>query len=167
MKKIKMNAYDFQHETNTILCGKTFMKNASRYGTPEYNEFVGIRRDFPNYRIEIIEPKKAEAKMSMKGLTREFMEHHIITRFGEGSNEHKAFLNEMRMSNAYPNPYMYMRKWFVEKYPNWDGKEDKRKEVRARKAMEKIERAKENIVRIEEAIAKVNESPAAQIKKLG
>lgn len=105
--KIKMNAHYVNYETSTIFCGKTFMKNASKYGTPEYNEFVGIRRDYPNFKITVVEPKKAEGKMSLKGLTREFMEHHIITRFGEGSDEHKDFLNQMRMSNAYTNPYLY------------------------------------------------------------
>ena len=167
MKMIKMNACEANHENNTILCGKTFMKKASKYGTAEYNEFVGMKRDFPTYKVVVVEPKKAEGKMSLKGLTREFMEHHIITRFGEGSDEHKDFLNQMRMSNAYTNPYMYMRKWFVNKYPNWDGKENERKEIRARKAAAKVERAKASIVRIDEAIAKANQASITPLENVG
>lgn len=151
MKKIKMNACEVNIKNNTIVCGKTFMKNASQYGTPEYNALVGMRRDYPDFKIDVVEPKKAEGKMSMKGLTREFMEVHIVKLYGENSKEHEEFLNQKRMSEGYPNHYMYMRKWFVKKYPNWDGKEDKRKEVRARKAAAKVERAKENITSIEEA----------------
>ena len=60
-------------------------------------------------------------------------------------------MNQKKMSEGYTNSYMYMRNWFTKKYPNWDGKEEKRQEIRARKAAAKIERAKENIVRIEEA----------------
>ena len=87
MKKIKMNACEVNIKNNTIVCGKTFMKNASKYGTPEYNDFVGMKRDYPDYKIVVIEPKKAEGKMSMKGLTREFMEVHIVKVYGEKSKE--------------------------------------------------------------------------------
>ena len=91
---------------STILCGKTFMKNASIFGTDEYNAFVGMKRDFPNYKVVVVEPKKAEAKMTFKGLTREFMEHHIVTLFGEGSDEHKEFQNQTRISESYPKPLL-------------------------------------------------------------
>lgn len=158
MKKIKMNACEVNIKNNTIVCGKTFMKNASKYGTAEYNEFVGMKRDFPTYKVVVVEPKKAEGKMSMKGLTREFMELHIVKLYGENSKEHENFLNQKRMSEGYPNSYMYMRNWFVKEYPNWDGKEEKRKEVRARKAAAKVERAKENIAKIEEASATVKKA---------
>ena len=143
MKKIKMNACEANHENNTIVCGKTFMKNASKYGTAEYNAFVGMKRDFPTYKVVVVEPKKAEAKMTFKGLTREFMEHHIVTLFGEGSDEHKEFQNQTRMSEGYPNHYMYMRQWFAKAYPNWDNKEAKRQEIRAKKAAARFELAKE------------------------
>ena len=141
MKKIKMNACEANHENNTILCGKTFMKKASKYGTAEYNEFVGMKRDFPTYKVVVVEPKKAEAKMSTKGLTREFMEVHITKVYGEGSKQHEEFKNLLKMSEGYQNPYMYMRRWFVKEDPNWDGKEAKRQELRAKKAAAKIERA--------------------------
>lgn len=153
MKNIKMNEHHVDYKNKVIYCGKAFMKNASKYGTPEYNALVGMKRDFPDFKVDVVEPKKAEAKMSMKGLTREFMEVHIVKVYGENSKEHGEFLNQKRMSEGYTNPYMYMRNWFTKKYPNWDGKEEKRKEVRARKAAAKIERANENIVKIEEAAA--------------
>lgn len=167
MKNIKMNEHFVNHEDNTILCGKTFMRNASKYGTAEYNVFVGMKRDFPNYKVVVIEPKKAEGKMSLRGLTRERMELYITTHFGEGSNEYKDFLNQMRMSNAYTNPYMYMRKWFVKEYPDWDGKEKERQVIRARKAAARIDDARENIVKIDEAIAKANGATDAPLKKVG
>ena len=30
-----------------------------------------------------------------------------------------TYTQQKRLSKAYKNPYMYMRKWFVETYPNW------------------------------------------------
>ena len=164
--KIKMNEGKINHENNTIVCGKTFMKNASKYGTPEYNEFIGMKRDCPNYKVVVIGPRKAEAKMSTKGLTRERMELHITTRFGMNSDEHKEFLNQKRISETYTNPYMSMRKWFVEKYPNWDGKEAEREQLRQKKAMARIENAKNAIAKIDKTIAKAEEVSASPIKKV-
>ena len=148
-----MNESLIDTENNAIVCGKTFMKNASRYGTPEYNAFVGMKRDFPSYKVVVVEPKKAEAKMSTKGLTREFMEIHIATIFGTDSAEYMAFTNQMELSNAYRNPYMYMRRWFVKAYPDWDGKEVKRQEIRARKAAAKAMLVNESIDNDEKAAA--------------
>ena len=152
MKNIKMNAHEINHENNIIYCGKTFMKNASKYGTPEYNEFVGMKRDFPTYKVVIIEPKKAEAKMTFKGLTREFMEVHITRIYGEDSEQYQEFENQKKLSEAYTNPYMYLRRWFAKAYPNWDDKEEKRKELREKKANAKLERAKKDV----EMVAKTN-----------
>ena len=153
MKKIKMNACEANHIDNTIVCGKTFMKNASKYGTAEYNDFVGMKRDFPTYKVVVVEPRKAEARMSTKGLTREFMELHIRKVYGEGSEQHDEFKNMLKMSEGYQNPYMYMRRWFVKANPNWDGKEEKRQELRAKKATAKIERAEEAVDNQTEATA--------------
>ena len=32
---------------------------------------------------------------------------------------------------------MYLRKWFVEEYPNWDGKQEQREEARKKRNAEK------------------------------
>lgn len=139
--KIKMNEGKINHENNTIVCGKTFMKNASKYGTPEYNEFIGMKRDCPNYKVVVIEPKKAEAKMSMKGLTTKFMELYIIRHFGEGSQEYTDYLGMKNLCDDTKHSYMAMRNWFTTNYPDWDGKKAKRDEVKRKKDMEKHNQA--------------------------
>ena len=38
-------------KAHTIEMSKKYAVNASRFGTPEYNELQQVRRDYPNYRI--------------------------------------------------------------------------------------------------------------------
>ena len=130
--KTVMNGYDIDHVNRTLYFGKKFMKLANQYGTQEYNTFLGLIRDMPNYKIVIRETKKSETRMSTKGLTREFMELHIRTMKGEGSEEYKEFKNQLAYSEGQINPYMYLRKWFLENYPNWDGKQEQREEAKQR-----------------------------------
>ena len=128
--KTAMNSYDIDHVNRILYFGKKFMKLAKQYGTQEYNTFLGLIRDMPNYKIVIRETKKSETRMSTKGLTREFMELHIRTMKGEGSDEYTEFKNQLAYSEGQINPYMYLRKWFLENYPNWDGKQEQREEAR-------------------------------------
>ena len=153
MKNIKMNECKVNHEENTIFVGKSFMTKASQYGTDEYKILLNVKHDFPDYKVNIIGPKKAVDKMSTKGLTREFMEHHIVKRYGAESEQHKEFKKQKDLSEAYINPYMYMRKWFVKKYPDWDGKEEERQEARKKKEAMKIQCAEEATVEPKKAVA--------------
>ena len=145
MKKVR--GFEIRHIEEEIVCSKAFLRKASQFGTEEYQAFIGIRRDFPSYTIRILEPKKAEAKMSMKGLTREFMEYYIIEHIGKESQDYIDFIGLKKMAqddkgNYLPKTYMKMRKWFVEKYPNWDRNEGKRIETRKAKEEEKQKNAK-------------------------
>ena len=135
--KTPMNSYDIDHEARTLYFGKKFMKLAKQYGTQEYITFLGLIRDMPNYKIVIRETKKSEIRMSFKGLTREFMELHIRKTKGENSAEYTEFKNQLAYSEGQINPYMYLRKWFVKEYPDWDGKQEQREEVKKQRNAEK------------------------------
>jgi len=135
--KTAMNSYDIDHVNRILYFGKKFMKLAKQYGTQEYNTFLGLIRDMPNYKIVIRETKKSETRMSTKGLTREFMELHIRTIHGESSEQYKDFQKQLQFSEGQLNPFMYLRGWFLETYPNWDGKEEQRKAVKQQREAEK------------------------------
>ena len=135
--KTTLNGYEIDFPNRTFYFGKKFMKLAQQYGTKEYNTFLGMIRDLPDFKIVVREPKKSETRMSTKGLTREFMELHIRTMKGEGSEEYKEFKNQLAYSEGQINPYMYLRKWFLDNYPNWDGKEEQRKEAKKQRDAEK------------------------------
>ena len=142
--KTVMNGYDIDLENRTLYFGKKFMKLAKQYGTQEYNTFLGLIRDMPDFKIVIREQKKSETRMSVKGLTREFMERNIRTTYGAESPEYAEFKHQLQFSNGQINPFMYLRGWFIETYPDWDGKEEQRK---AAKQQREAEKARLQVVR--------------------
>ena len=55
--KTAMNGYDIDFSDRTIFFGKKFMKLAKQYGTQEYNTFLGLIRDMPDFKIVVREQK--------------------------------------------------------------------------------------------------------------
>jgi len=104
------------HKDNTIVLTKRFATAASKPGTKEFKELAKTRQMFPTYEVVARTASPSATRVSMKGLSYGFMEEHITLL-------HKAdlptYTQQKRLSKAYKNPYMYMRKWFVETYPNW------------------------------------------------
>ena len=135
--KTTMKGYEIDIFNRTIFFGSQFLKKAKIYNSAEYHIFLGLTRDLPDFKIVVREPKKSETRMSVKGLNREFMERHIRTMKGESSDEYTEFKNQLAYSEGQINPYMYLRKWFLENYPNWDGKEEQRKEAKKQRDAEK------------------------------
>lgn len=142
--KTVMNGYDIDYENRTLYFGKKFMKLAKQYGTQEYNTFLGLIRDMPDFKIVVREQKESKTRMSVKGLSREFMELHIRTIHGESSEQYKDFQKQLQFSEGQLNPFMYLRGWFLDNYPNWDGKEEQRK---AAKQQREAEKARLQVVR--------------------
>jgi len=135
--KTAMNGYDIDFSNRTIFFGKKFMKLAKQYGTQEYNTFLGLLRDMPDFKIVVREPKKSETRMSVKGLTREFMERNIRTTYGAESPEYAEFKHQLNFAEGQINPFMYLRGWFLDNYPNWDGKQEQREEAKKQREAEK------------------------------
>ncbi|MBQ8506938.1 MAG: hypothetical protein IJ466_05875 [Clostridia bacterium] len=133
--KTAMNAYEIDHIKGRIYFGRQFMKKANEYGSPEYITFLGLRADFPTYKIEIRDNKKSDIRMSMKGLTRAHMEKYILSLVDGNTNSDKyaEFKKMYAFSKGQLNPYMFLRNWFIKTYPNWDGKEEQRKEARKKR----------------------------------
>lgn len=148
---MKKTGYKVNHETTTISCSQLFLKKASKVGTPEYKALLKARHDFPDYTIEANEPKKAVAKMSTKGLTRDFIELYIKRHFGEDSQQYTDYQGMKNLCNDTKNSYMAMRKWFTTTYPNWDGKQAQRDEVKRKKNNEKQHQAELKLKSLEQS----------------
>lgn len=103
-------------KVDTVKKTITFKKEALTPGTTAFNELMEMRKLFPEY---IVMPRTAKKKSedSMKGLTMEFMERHIRAQHKQDIAE---FMAQKRFSEGARSPYMYMRKWFIGKYPNWN-----------------------------------------------
>ncbi len=104
------------HKDNIIALTKRFATAASKPGTKEFKELAKIRQMFPAYEVVARTASPSATRVSMKGLSYDFMEEHIALLH---EADLPAYTQQKRLSQAYKNPYMYMRKWFVETYPNW------------------------------------------------
>ena len=69
----KMSKYNYDVQTNTLTMSPAFAKQASRYGTPEYNLVMQLRHDYPGLQVEV----EASKKTTHGGLSFEQMENHI------------------------------------------------------------------------------------------
>lgn len=105
---------DFSKES--IVITKDFAKCASIVGTPEFDCLAELMRAYPRYKVVARSAKKSPSRVSVKGLTNAFMETHIRT-IHPGDVE--LYERQLEISKAYKCPHMYMRKWFIARYPNW------------------------------------------------
>ena len=112
MKKISKYNYDVQ--TNTLTMSPAFAKQASRYGTPEYNLLMQLRHDYPGLKVEV----EASKKTTHGGLSFEQMENHI-QHCKDSDKRICAFGKVKALSKSQANPYAYVKKWFLENYANY------------------------------------------------
>ena len=112
MKKISKYNYDVQ--TNTLTMSPAFAKQASRYGTPEYNLVMQLRHDYPGLQVQV----EASKKTAHGGLSFEQMENHI-QHCKDADKRICAFEKVKALSKSQANPYAYVKKWFMENYANY------------------------------------------------
>lgn len=106
-------------KNNTIEITKKFASAAKRFGTDEYNDLQVVRKDYPNYRVEIkTSSKKADC---FKGLTFGYMEMFIRTHNDEllkdffllcGKDE-----NGEEKEMAPTASYGEIKQWFLTQFP--------------------------------------------------
>ena len=120
----KNTQYEIDFINSKIILTKKFAKAASILNTPEYTALIQIRRENPDFTIELREIKKKEGKKSYRNLTYEHMEAYIITRDGKGSEAHKEFEQVKKLSQVQAGPYAYVKSWFLKKYKDEFQKEE-------------------------------------------
>lgn len=108
-------------KAHTIEMSKKYATNASRFGTPEYNELQQARRDYPNYRI--VTKSVKSGKCAYSGLTYKFMEKYIKAHDDEEGtifaeyNDLRAKSEEAMELGAESASYMEIKNWFLDKFP--------------------------------------------------
>lgn len=110
----KMSKYNYDVQTNTLTMSPAFTKQASRYGTPEYNLLMQLRHDYPGLKVEV----EASKKTTHGGLSFEQMENHI-QHCKDADKRICAFEKVKELSKSQVNPYAYVKKWFMENYANY------------------------------------------------
>ena len=105
---------------NTIVVSKAFAKKASQYGSEEYREFQKVKSENPKYKVEIKNTRPPK-KNTIRGLDYQFMERYIknhnmdlykefLTLIGKSDNEYDGL-------KVKGKPYLTVKKWFLEKFP--------------------------------------------------
>ena len=105
---------DFAKET--IVITKDFAKRANVVGSPEFDCLAELMRAYPRYKVAARSAKKNPSRASVKGLTNAFMETHIRAIHPA---DVELYQRQLEVSKAFKCPHMYMRKWFIARYPNW------------------------------------------------
>ena len=120
----KNTQYEIDFINSKIILTKKFAKAASILNTPEYTALIQIRRENPDFTIELREIKKKEGKKSYRNLTYERMEEYIIAREGKDSDALKEFEKVKMLSQVQAGPYAYVKTWFLKKYEDAFKKEE-------------------------------------------
>ncbi|MDO4851922.1 MAG: hypothetical protein Q4A88_00715 [Clostridia bacterium] len=100
-----------------IVMTKKFAKASRIVGSAEYNMLQQVRRDYPNYRIEIKTTKKTINIVNT--LTYQFMELYI-KKHDEKHDENKLddySLKTAKIEGLAPASFAEVKDWFVENFP--------------------------------------------------
>lgn len=114
------NAIVINDKNRTIVITKKFAATAKRYGTDEYKSLQEVRRDYPNYRVEVKTVSKKSD--SFKGLTYAYMENYI-----RNHDKHEEMLKEFfilcgKTEEGEPQEFVAaasygeIKKWFLASY---------------------------------------------------
>ena len=110
-----------KYEDSVISISSAFKKKAFLPGTKEYEELTAVRRDFPEFRIEVRQFNTNTKQDRYKGLTYDYMRWYIENRDNANSDTMLKALDEMiDVSKCHSNGrrYPYIKQWFLESYPD-------------------------------------------------
>ena len=115
---MKKTGYAVNHAEGKIILTKEFNKRAGIPNTPEYNAMLQLRKDFPTYTATL---KTISHKLNKRtdAVTYDKMIEYITEKHGKDSPELTAFKEAQRRSRNTTAPYIYMKKWFKEQYPDY------------------------------------------------
>ena len=158
MKKsvvVAANSYTVDFAARKIIATAEFMAKAGQYGSAEYTTIMNLRKDLPDFTIEVLADKKSSKKKGC--LTLSTMEAYIIREYGEDSDEIREFEKVREASKAKKSArFSYMMKWFHAVYPDGykllcelDDGEAKKQERR-----EKARQTVENAITLRDAASK-------------
>jgi len=117
MKKIRIDRVN-----KKLIISKGIAKEASVYGTAEYEALEELQNKYPIYDIQVQESKKRSSgkKDTLRGLTFEYMERFVEK---NGTEEQKKELADLRNPvhddglTSKKTSYIGIRKWFLATFP--------------------------------------------------
>lgn len=111
--------YTIDHAEGKIILTKEFNKRAGILGTPEYKAMMKLRKDFPSYTSELKTISRNPHKRAYAKLTYDRMRQFISEQAVNPSYELAEFEVEKKKSHLSSSAYVYMKKWFLTRYPEY------------------------------------------------
>lgn len=116
MNRRNVFPYKVNHAKEAIVITKDFANRANIVGSPEFDCLAKLMSAYPRYKVAARTARKCPSRPSVKGLTNAFMEQHILSLHPA---DKELYQQQLEISKAYKCPHMYMRKWFIARYPDW------------------------------------------------
>ena len=113
-------SHSIDHINQKVYLTASFLRAASRLGTPEYNELLALRRELPDYEFKKAEVNRKKTTNKNKNLTYANMREHIKAVYGETKKADEMLKMMERvevLSRIQANPYKYVHDWFIRKFP--------------------------------------------------
>lgn len=118
-----IKGYKIDVLNNKVYLIASFLRAASRLGTPEYNELLALRRELPDYEFQKTDTNRKKTSNKNKNLTYAKMRGHIRAVYGETQKTDELLKKMNRveaLSRIQANPYKYVRDWFINEFPNYN-----------------------------------------------
>ena len=112
--------YEIDFVNQKIILTKSFAAKAGTIESAEYTMLLEVRKNFPEFKIELREIAKKAGKKTYAKLTYDNMRMYITTMFGKSSDQLKELENVIKISKSFPGKYAYVKSWFLEKFPHYD-----------------------------------------------
>lgn len=116
-------SHNIDHLNQKVYLTASFLRAASRLGTPEYNELLVLRRELPDYEFKKAESNRKKTTNKNKNLTYVKMRGHIRAVYGETQKaaEMLKMMDRVEaLSRIQANPYKYVHDWFIKEFPNYN-----------------------------------------------
>ncbi len=99
-----------------LVMDRTFAKNATVVGSPEYTMLQAARRDYPTFAVMQRQIQRNSNKESYRGLTYAYMENYI--RLHPNAEQRYKEYAELRLQAlCHSIRYPTIKKWFLTAYP--------------------------------------------------
>lgn len=120
MKSTNSNNHKIDYMNKSITLSKSFYERACNINnTAEFEEMKKLRTEFPDFEFTVKQIKKKAGKKTYRNLTYKNMEIYIKANEGNGDEVLLKFENIRAKSCVQPSPYAYVKKWFLEQYPDY------------------------------------------------
>lgn len=117
---MKNNGFTINHVKKQIVVSKAFLARASQLGTQEFEKVRELREMLPGYDFVKKESiKKNPNKKTYRNLTYDNMEKYIRANEENPVVMLAEFQTVKAKSCIQPSPYAYVKKWFLEQYPDY------------------------------------------------